>query len=387
MPSPKLLTVPKLSVIEATEAVPEEHFLIHGIQSDVRALRVAEHAVHAAVHAVQAAMDTVDATNGIASPRAAFEAATETIGTALNAVDGAHGYTELLGTLEVDIDNEIECATHITEFWKAVELDAELLEAGEGALGNSAELVADISGRALWLDGLPVWVGRKWTKLKENLPEHEGWRVWMDWYEARLTGGSSDGRIEFALVMIPKEDWAQGPTHANDIIAKLVETKPNPLISAITSGLEELDAVKEVIDLELYSARIKNALPGDPFLAIGATKDMLEATMKTILHGRGMEMEELNTFKFQALTARCFSELGLAGKSSPATESEKYLLKIANSAKKMINTVNDFRNRAGTGHGRVVGAEPRVTETDANLVASTGFILAAWLAHHHREYT
>ena len=151
----------------------------------------------------------MDATNGTASPRAAFEAATETIETALYAVGGVHGYTELLGTLEVDTDNEIEPVAHISEFWKAVEIDAELLEADEGAIGNPIELVADISGKALWLDGLPVWVGRKWTVFKDELPENEGWQVWMDWYEARLTGESSDGRIEFDLVMIPKEDWAR----------------------------------------------------------------------------------------------------------------------------------------------------------------------------------
>ena len=137
----------QMSVIETTEAVPEEHFHIQNIRADVQALRVAEHAVHSAVHAVQVAIDTVDATNGTASPRAAFEAATETIETALYAVGGVHGYTELLGTLEVDTDNEIEPVAHISEFWKAVEIDAELLEADEGAIGNPIELVADISKR------------------------------------------------------------------------------------------------------------------------------------------------------------------------------------------------------------------------------------------------
>ena len=239
----------------------------------------------------------------------------------------------------------------------------------------------------LWLDGPPVWAGRKWAGLKDELPEIEGWQVWIDWYEARLTGESSDERIAFDLMRIRKEDWAQGPTHVNAIIAKLVETEPDPLISAIAQSIEDIDAVKEVIDLEQYSTRIKNALPGDPILALGATKEMLEATMKTILHRRGKEMRVLEKTKFHALTDQCFAELGLTGDSTSVTESEKHLRRIASSAKKMIKTVNEFRDRAGTGHGRVVGAEPRVTEADANLVASTGFILAAWLTRHHSENT
>ena len=376
----------QMNVFETTEAVPDEHLLIHDLQSDVRALSVAEHAIHSAVHAMQAAIDTVDATTGIASPRAAFEATTETVDTALSAVDGAHGYTELLGTLEVDTDNEIERGTHITEFWKAVELDSEQLEEGEGAIGNSSELASDISGRALWLGGLPVWVGRKWAELKDELPETEGWQVWIDWYEARLTGESSNERIEFDLVMIPKEDWAQGPIHANGIIARLVETEPDPLITAIAHSVNDVNAVKEVMDLEEYSTRIQNALPDDPKLAIGTTKEMLEAMMRTILHRRGTEMEELKKLDFPPLTGRCFSELGLSGNIAPTTVSETYHRKIASSVRKVVNTINDFRNHAGTGHGHVIGAEPMVTEADAYLVASTGFILAAWLARHHREH-
>lgn len=375
----------QMSVIETIEAVPDEHFLIHEIQADVKAIRIAEYAVYAAVHAVQVAVDTVDASNGVASSQAAFEAAIDTIETALNAVDSAHGYTDLLGDTENCPDNESESATHIAGFWKAIELDAVLLDTVRGASSDSVELAASLSGRALWLDGIPVWVGRKLADLKDNLPEDEGWGVWLDWYEARLAGRSSSATMERALTSIPQKDWEQGPAYVNEIIVELIRTQPDPLVSAIAFGLEQIDAVKEVIDLEQHSVRIRNNLSGDPSQAIEATKKMLEATMKTILRERGIEIEELNTFKFPVLTGRCFSELGLTGDSSPTTESEKYLLKIANNAKRMIITLNDFRNLAGIGHGHVVGAEPRVTEADANLVASTGFILAAWLARHHKR--
>ena len=51
----------------------------------------------------------------------------------------------------------------------------------------------------------------------------------------------------------------------------------------------------------------------------------------------------------------------------------------------MIETANELGNRAGTGHGRVVGNEPVVTAADASLVASAGLILAAWLLRHHAD--
>ena len=56
---------------------------------------------------------------------------------------------------------------------------------------------------------------------------------------------------------------------------------------------------------------------------------------------------------------------------------ERHWRKIASSAQRMIETANELRNRAGTGHVRVVGEEPVVTGADASLVESAGLILAA----------
>ena len=179
---------------------------------------------------------------------------------------------------------------------------------------------------------------------------------------------------------IPKDDWERGPAHVNAIIARMIEARTDPLLAAVSRGFEEVDAVRQVtsIDLTRHKDRIKDALPKDPYQAIGATKDMLEATMKTILRRRGDE--ETDNIGFSKLTSRCLSELGLT--SPPATEGERHLRKIASSALRMIETANELRNHAGTGHGRVVGEEPMIAEADASLVASTGLILAAWLLRH-----
>ena len=154
----------------------------------------------------------------------------------------------------------------------------------------------------------------------------------------------------------------------------------DPLVAAIAKGLEEVDGVGNVINLEQYSARVRDALPHDPHQAIGATKDMLEAAMKTILDKRGVS--DINDLDFPALATRCFAELDLTSTSEPADHGERLVRRIASNAKRMVEAANELRNRAGTGHGRVVGKQPMINTADASLVASIGLVLAAWLLHH-----
>lgn len=60
----------------------------------------------------------------------------------------------------------------------------------------------------------------------------------------------------------------------------------DPLLEALGHGIEQVHQLSDTVDLREYTHRIQAALPGDPSQAIGTTKDMLEATMRTILHGR-----------------------------------------------------------------------------------------------------
>ena len=157
-------------------------------------------------------------------------------------------------------------------------------------------------------------------------------------------------------------------------------SKSDPLVTAIAKGLEEVEAVSNVIDLRQYSTRVQDALPHDPHQAIGATKDMVEAAMKTILDNRGVT--GVDQLDFPALTTRCFSELGLTSNSQPTNDGERLVRKIASNAKKMLEAANELRNRAGSGHGRIIGKQADIETADASLVASVGLVLAAWLLHH-----
>lgn len=66
----------------------------------------------------------------------------------------------------------------------------------------------------------------------------------------------------------------------------------DPLGKLIALGIEELDKVRDTIDLVSHSGRIRNASPDDLYQAIRSTKDMLEAIMKTILDKRGVTYDE-----------------------------------------------------------------------------------------------
>lgn len=159
--------------------------------------------------------------------------------------------------------------------------------------------------------------------------------------------------------------------------------KKDPLLEALGHSFVEVEEVKDILDLSQYTQRLRSALPSDPQLAVGTTKDLLEATMRTILRRRGhKKLEELD---FPALTTRCLTELGLLGTAEPGTARERALRKIASRARDMINTANELRNAAGSGHGKVVGEEEDLGPEDASLVASTGLVLAAWLARHSND--
>ena len=333
----------RLNVVDWREAAPEEHVFIQDAEADARVLGIVEHAVDAVAHAVRAVVDLADVGRGIASPVSVYEAAVQAIAVACRAAEEIHGQEGFFnGTREGDAA-ETNVVDHVAEIWNAVKLDVDWLETGTSAGAEPAELVANSLQRALWLDGVPVWASRLWQDFEDGLPDEEGWRVWTDWYVARLVGRTAEVSLELDLLNIPSDDWEQGPAHVNAVIAKLIESHADPLLVAVLRGFEDLDAVKQVssIDLTRYTDRIRNALPNDPYQAIGATKDMLEATMKTILHRRGHE----ETYDdFPTLTKRCLSELGLLGTSEPATEGERHSGKIE------VSCPNCAEYRASDGH-------------------------------------
>jgi hypothetical protein len=109
--------------------------------------------------------------------------------------------------------------------------DAQLIDQG---VSPSALAV-----RPLWLTGTPTWASEAWIRLGQALlKENRDWKVWTDWYRARLDGSPAIEALEVARVMIADEIWKQGPRGVNAEIGRLIaKYSPPPPLPDIPSAL------------------------------------------------------------------------------------------------------------------------------------------------------
>ncbi len=61
----------------------------------------------------------------------------------------------------------------------------------------------------------PDWWQSDWERLNAALPSDEDWDVWIDWYKARLRGGSRGEAYELVFASAPQDVWDKGPAAAN----------------------------------------------------------------------------------------------------------------------------------------------------------------------------
>ena len=214
----EVVNVARMNEFDAKDAIPEMQEYVWRLEGDVRALGVAEDAVETILHALQGVVDAVDATNGIASPEAVFESCIGATISGCQAIRGIHGDSVLLDESVGDGDEEGPVPAYISEYWKAVERDAEFLQSVTKRGRGPEDGVVDLSGRALWPGAMPVWAGRTWADLKDALPHEEGWEVWIDWYEGWLIGRTPDEASEFERIMVRHEEWERGPRHLNALL-------------------------------------------------------------------------------------------------------------------------------------------------------------------------
>ncbi len=94
--------------------------------------------------------------------------------------------------------------------------DAEIIDEGAGA--------SVLAARPLWLMEAPVWAREAWQRLEQALlQENQDWRVWTNWYRARLEGRPANEALEVARMLIADQTWKRGPRAVNAEIARLIE--------------------------------------------------------------------------------------------------------------------------------------------------------------------
>jgi hypothetical protein len=128
-------------------------------------------------------------------------------------------------------------------------------------------------------------------------------------------------------------------------------------------------------DVEAYISRIRDALPDDPKLAVGSTKELIESVLKTIL---GLHGAPIGSDDMPKLLKRAQAALGLDPKdvdaAMPGSESLRHLL---GNLSQIVYSVNELRNLYGTGHGK--SNAPGLDVASVRLVVGAGTTLATYL--------
>lgn len=115
-------------------------------------------------------------------------------------------------------------AANDNAFWEALSADVSLVEAGLTS--------RDLADAPLWPKGAPDLAKNNWASLVTALPDADRWGVWMQWYEARLRGGSRSETREIVFATVPIETWDDGPAAANAWIAERLGDLDSGEISA-----------------------------------------------------------------------------------------------------------------------------------------------------------
>ena len=351
---------------------------------DARAFPLSARAILSSAYAAQAATDFLDVPRGLASSAAPADATTSCLRIACRNRSDAEGAT-FLELPDVDSEEKDQADSEFDpQSVNAALADASQLEDALADAQPTRQAARDLTATLLWQGDLPVWAGRKWADLIGELPDDEQWWVWTDWYEAHLAATPLNETVELARAMTGTR-LVEGVLGVNAHLVATIKANTDPLGLAVEHARRSADAFSDTVDFNAHWRRIQRSLPDDPAEVVGATKDMLESVMKTILERRGKPVPA--NIDFPSLTDRCLRELGLQSRSQPATPAERHARKFASTAATMIKTISRLRNDAGTGHGRADSSNDSsrlsgLSVPDARLAAATTLLLSAWLLHH-----
>ena len=155
------------------------------------------------------------------------------------------------------------------------------------------------------------------------------------------------------------------------------------------SDVQVMDALKEqfqVLDSDYVMqqiTRMEASIFDDPELAIGTAKELIETCCRTILHDRGMDVDE--KWDLSQLVKFTSRELRLIPGSIPEeVKAAETLRRVLGNLASITQGIAELRNAYGTGHGKNAshkGLSPR----HARLAVGAASTLAIFLVQTHRE--
>lgn len=170
------------------------------------------------------------------------------------------------------------------------------------------------------------------------------------------------------------EDWVR--ENAPDLYAEFFGISI-PAAEAVSDAVE----ASEGFDIDDYIKRIRGSLESDAALAVGSTKELLEAVFKEVLglHGASIGDEDM-----PKLLKRTQVALGLDPRDVDDTvPGANSLRRLLGSLGQIVVAVTELRNLCGTGHGRT--RAPGLDPASVRLVVGAGTTLAAYLMERYRS--
>jgi hypothetical protein len=137
----------------------------------------------------------------------------------------------------IAVRTAMAAASFAADSFAGASLDDPNSDAAHAAFVSAAEVIADarlieqgwsaaaLADHPLWSAEFPSRERDYWGHLERALlKENPDWKVWTDWYRARLEGRPADEVVEVARVMIAEGIWQQGPRAVNAEIARLIDS-------------------------------------------------------------------------------------------------------------------------------------------------------------------
>lgn len=133
--------------------------------------------------------------------------------------------------------------------------------------------------------------------------------------------------------------------------------------------------------LQVYLSRMASAVSDDPSLAIGSAKELVEATMKTILRARAATFDE--TADLPKLLKITQKELELVPEGiADSAKGAESIRRVLSNLGSIVYGLAELRNLYGSGHGRS-GSLRGLTPRHARLAVSSAGALCTFLLETH----
>ena len=141
------------------------------------------------------------------------------------------------------------------------------------------------------------------------------------------------------------------------------------IISATLSDLSGLDSLRDASGIRDAFRRIELLLDSDPAGVVGAVKELIEATARTVLEH--LDVAVAKGADLPTLLNQTQDQLGLsASKVSGTVDGSDAIKKVLGGLKGIAIGIAELRNAEGSGHGRTRATN--LTSRHARLAANAG---------------